>query len=1555
VHRALTRGWESMGASRSILSRRILSVLLSLTMFAAGAPFSAASAAGPPARRAAATPYEFGPTPTRISAPYPYGNALAISRLGWTSSAYVVLASTRKLPDQLLAATLAGVYRAPLLLTEPGYLPSPVAREVARLHASRVFVVGGGRSVSYRVIRGLVRGGIRRANVKRVGADSVYSTARLVASQIKARRGRVESVVLVNASKPNDALGIAGLAGRYGMPVLYTTRAAIPLETSRALKALKPQKAILIGGTGSISAAEARAFLALTKIKSARVLRIAMPNIYASAAAVAELAFANGFAYETVIVGNSSVFRDPLAAGAWAAKIGGHVVLTQSSVLPTDTNKFFESHCSAIKKIYLLGTTGAISAPVSDRIKAAAQTRLRDDVQIVPAAAAASLTDISPSGSMTFVDGPSVPSLETSQVIVSGPTAAAPDGFLRRVTGVTKSYYGSMPILTVETTQATLEDVIEKGSIDVTGEAPPPVPSYDNGFGAQQAKAVDATHVDVSFASLSAQSLSARSNAPAAALTAPATRAPAAPSPRDSFARAPGAFAPAPSAARSGQGGSRAAPATTHGTAVKADATIGSFSKSFSNTLYERNGLKVRTETSINLDASYVFNISFGLIGWTDSWIPFPIYGLQNLQFITYVGEGASVKLIAQLDADFAKEIELGRFRIATVNFLVGVVPVNIVFYVVPLAGADATFHGEASAGVNQTMSIALGFSYDYRWGWSPVTSFSFGIGLIPPEANASLDAKAWLGARLEAMFYDSFGPSVQPQAYLKFGADTTKNPWWWLNGGAEAKVGGKVDIFGKNKTFSWGPYNIFDRRIAQASGAFPSLAPGRTLASDKSQIAMAWASARTVETAQAPATVSPAAAPASVSRCAATVSGTSVAPQLILDGATIDTMDFLVEGLSVSDAVLLPDAKTVRLTTTSQDRNRTYDVAVAAGSIKNTGGVGVMASSVGFLACRPPRVMSASAVDAGTVDVSFDAHQALDPSTVQPDDFTAPGLTVGSAAVRPDGKTVRLGVTGQSKGVTYTVSVADGAVSDGLFASDASSADFPGFWPPGITSAWPADSYKIDVTFDSRLGIDPSTVQPGDFAVPGLTVSSATVQADGKTVRLGTDEQTPNTTYTVSAGEGAVSDGVFASAASSADFPAYWQPWLSSATAVDSRTVDVDVYSYSVIVPASVRATDFAVSGVSVAGPGPAVTSAVLQPDGRTIRIGLASYLYPQGVYSVEMITGAITDGFFPGLDRSGTLVTALAPAFTMTSVAVPIARPGTVVRFADPTHGYITHTWGGVSYTSDGGTTWVNRQVGAASNMHVRDISFLGGDPNKPVVVGWGGLIRTSTNAGVSWTARTNTYGPWPLPLRLDTDHLWTVDFADASKGYIGGSGLNKFQVTGDGGATWAYHSQSATIPVDGRWIRFAPDGLHGWYAVGDKILATSDGGVTWGLQYSGAPGYFACIHAQDAQRAWAVGSGGMIVRTTDGGATWQVQSSGTTQDLSGVAFTDADNGFAVGANSTVLYTWDGGAKWVPVTPPVTAPLFDSTTYSDSGTAWIVGYLNGTTPRVLKVTRQW
>ena len=144
---------------------------------------------------------------------------------------------------------------------------------------------------------------------------------------------------------------------------------------------------------------------------------------------------------------------------------------------------------------------------------------------------------------------------------------------------------------------------------------------------------------------------------------------------------------------------------------------------------------------------------------------------------------------------------------------------------------------------------------------------------------------------------------------------------------------------------------------------------------------------------------------------------------------------------------------------------------------------------------------------------------------------------------------------------------------------------------------------------------------------------------------------------------------------------------------------------------------------------------------------------------------------------------------------------------------------------------------------------------------------------------------------------------------------------------------------VTTDIHGVFALPDGRHAW-AVGSNgtILATADGGASWGPQTSNTTEDLYSVAFVDAQRGWAVGRRGMILATADGGASWAPQTSNTTKSLNSVAFVDQQRGWAVGRRGTILATADGGASWAPQTSHTTEDLY-SVAFVDQQRCWAVG----------------
>ncbi len=233
--------------------------------------------------------------------------------------------------------------------------------------------------------------------------------------------------------------------------------------------------------------------------------------------------------------------------------------------------------------------------------------------------------------------------------------------------------------------------------------------------------------------------------------------------------------------------------------------------------------------------------------------------------------------------------------------------------------------------------------------------------------------------------------------------------------------------------------------------------------------------------------------------------------------------------------------------------------------------------------------------------------------------------------------------------------------------------------------------------------------------------------------------------------------------------------------------------------------------------------------------------------------------------------------------------------------------------------------------SQLVINDVCAFGAD--SMCLVGSGRTILVKTYGGL-WVKV-------PSPSTYDYS---AVDFPTSRAGWVVGSGGSIAHST-DAGASWT--AQNSGVAVWLRDVAFANERLG--IAVGSQgtILRTTNGGTTWSSIPTGViyPLYRARV--LDSLNMWAVGHLGTILHSSNGGATWNTQVSGTDNSLRGVEFITPRLGWAVGLNLTILKTTDGGFSWNPqAVPQGNAPSSSSmygVCFPDSNHGWIVDLAGG------------
>ncbi len=297
----------------------------------------------------------------RLSGTDRYGTAAAISAATFTPHVpYLFIATGTGFPDALAGSALAAQTGSPVLLVKNTSIPAPTLAEIKRIKPLHIYVLGGTGVVSETVRSQLASyddptsGGPYRL----AGADR-YATAAAI-SRAGFDPGGPTAFIATGATFP-DALAGAPASAELGGPLLLVTQNGIPSPTAAELSRLRPQRIVILGGTGVVSAGVA------TQLRrySSTVIRMSGADRYATAAKVAGDSFESA---GTMFIANGLGFPDALAGGPSAGAFGGPLLLVSGTSVPTPTSQQLQWFQPA--RIFVVGGPAVVSNSVITRINA---------------------------------------------------------------------------------------------------------------------------------------------------------------------------------------------------------------------------------------------------------------------------------------------------------------------------------------------------------------------------------------------------------------------------------------------------------------------------------------------------------------------------------------------------------------------------------------------------------------------------------------------------------------------------------------------------------------------------------------------------------------------------------------------------------------------------------------------------------------------------------------------------------------------------------------------------------------------------------------------------------------------------------------------------------------------------------------------------------------------------------------------------------------------------------------------------------------------------------
>ncbi len=214
------------------------------------------------------------------------------------------------------------------------------------------------------------------------------------------------------------------------------------------------------------------------------------------------------------------------------------------------------------------------------------------------------------------------------------------------------------------------------------------------------------------------------------------------------------------------------------------------------------------------------------------------------------------------------------------------------------------------------------------------------------------------------------------------------------------------------------------------------------------------------------------------------------------------------------------------------------------------------------------------------------------------------------------------------------------------------------------------------------------------------------------------------------------------------------------------------------------------------------------------------------------------------------------------------------------------------------------------ASTGPLLLDATFAG---DTLVTVGERGLIRRSTDGGRTWTTVE----------RVTSHTLCAVSFADARNGWAAGHGAVILRTT-DGGVSWELQ-YTGPDPESPFLDLLALDSSH-LIAIGafGAYFTSADAGATWQQDYILEEDmHLNRITQLNDGTLFLAGEMGTLLRSTDRGATWDTLSTEEDGSLYGVLELSNHTLLAYGLRGRVYRSTDDGETWTPVKTPGTGLL--------------------------------
>jgi len=259
----------------------------------------------------------------------------------WKSSDSVVLVNAYSIVDAMTATPFAYFKDAPILLTEKDKLNDISKSEIKRLKAKKIYIIGGGNSISSELENELKNLNI---DIERISGEDRFETSLNIGEKL----GNVNEIMVVNGeSGLADSVSIGSVSSIKKAPIfLANNKGDIP-GLDEFLKAQNISKSYVIGGENSIPK-EIEKYLINPERISGKDRNETNSKIIEGF--FKEKILNNGYVVKNGIKSDSELI-DALSAGVLAAKNKSPIIMVEDKLSKSQKEIFAKKDFKSLTKV----------------------------------------------------------------------------------------------------------------------------------------------------------------------------------------------------------------------------------------------------------------------------------------------------------------------------------------------------------------------------------------------------------------------------------------------------------------------------------------------------------------------------------------------------------------------------------------------------------------------------------------------------------------------------------------------------------------------------------------------------------------------------------------------------------------------------------------------------------------------------------------------------------------------------------------------------------------------------------------------------------------------------------------------------------------------------------------------------------------------------------------------------------------------------------------------------------------------------------------------------